>query len=61
MTRCGVPWRPPPHLATASGLDVQSDERLRGRMNFDGTQSMEEFLSEWARTAHDRGFVPPHW
>jgi broad specificity phosphatase PhoE len=46
------------HVATASGLDVQSDERLRGRMNFDGTQSMEEFLSEWARTVHDRGSVP---
>jgi broad specificity phosphatase PhoE len=46
------------HVATACGLEVRTDARLRERMNFDGTQSMEEFLADWTRTVHDRDFVP---
>jgi broad specificity phosphatase PhoE len=48
-------------LATALGLPVRLDPRLRERMNWgDGPdgQSLEDFLREWARATADRDFTP---
>jgi broad specificity phosphatase PhoE len=46
------------HIAGAAGLPVRRDVRLRERINWDGSQTLEEFLSEWDRSALDRDFVP---
>jgi broad specificity phosphatase PhoE len=46
------------HIATATGLAVQLDARLRERMNWDGSRPFEDFLSEWAQSTRDRDFVP---
>jgi broad specificity phosphatase PhoE len=51
-------WETARHLAMATGLELRPDERLRERVNWDGTQSMEAFLSDWARCANDRDCVP---
>jgi broad specificity phosphatase PhoE len=46
-------------IAAALGLDVTIDQRLRERMNWEGTdQTLEEFLAEWQRASEDRSFVP---
>lgn len=45
-------------VATATGLWVHEDGRLRERMNWDGSQPTEEFLADWMRSARDRDFVP---
>jgi len=34
------------HIAAAGGLEVRRDDRLRERMNWDGTQPIEDFLAE---------------
>ena len=45
-------------IATATSLPVQLDDPLRERMNWNGSQPIEAFLAEWARTERDRDFVP---
>jgi broad specificity phosphatase PhoE len=45
-------------IAAATGLPVQLDSRLRERWNWDGTQSFEAFLADWAHSARDRDFTP---
>jgi broad specificity phosphatase PhoE len=51
-------WQTAQVIATTSGLDVRRDDRLRERMNWDGSQPIEDFLADWARSVHDRDFVP---
>ena len=46
------------YIATATGLGIEEDGRLRERTNWDGTQSLDTFLADWARSAIDRDFVP---
>ncbi|MEU6254322.1 histidine phosphatase family protein [Streptomyces sp. NPDC047043] len=45
-------------IASASGIRVQEDVRLRERMNWADDQPIEEFLADWAATVQDRDFVP---
>jgi broad specificity phosphatase PhoE len=45
-------------IASAVGVPVREDMRLRERMNWDGAQSFEEFLADWAVTVRDRSLVP---
>jgi broad specificity phosphatase PhoE len=46
-------------IAAQSGdLPVHVDDRLRERMNWDGSVSLEQFQGDWARTVRDRDFVP---
>ncbi|GAA1748306.1 histidine phosphatase family protein [Luedemannella helvata] len=45
-------------IASETGLRVREDARLRERMNWDGSQRMEDFLADWAATVKDRNFVP---
>jgi len=45
-------------IASATGLAVQHDARLRERLNWDGSQPFDGFLALWARTTLDRDFVP---
>jgi broad specificity phosphatase PhoE len=47
-------------ISSITGLAVQADARLRERLNWDGTVSFDAFLALWARTVHDRDWVPPH-
>ena len=47
-------------ISSITGLAVQADARLRERLNWDGTMSFDAFLALWARTVHDRDWVPPH-
>lgn len=44
------------------GLDLVIDRRLRERMNWNGpgSETMEEFLQDWARSSVDRGYEPRH-
>jgi broad specificity phosphatase PhoE len=46
------------HIAAAAGLRLRRDVRLRERMNWDSSQTFEDFLGEWGRSALDRNFVP---
>ncbi len=48
------------HIAAAAGLRLRRDVRLRERMNWDGSQTLDEFLAEWDRAARSRDFVPCH-
>jgi broad specificity phosphatase PhoE len=45
-------------IASAVGVPVREDARLRERMNWDGAQPLGEFLAEWAASVRDRWFVP---
>jgi broad specificity phosphatase PhoE len=45
-------------IARVAGRSVVEDERLRERMNWDGEESLEAFLGEWARATADRTYVP---
>lgn len=45
-------------IASASGLQVQRDDRLRERMNWADGLSIEEFMADWAAAVQDRNFVP---
>ncbi|WP_051366701.1 histidine phosphatase family protein [Hamadaea tsunoensis] len=51
-------WQTAEPIAALHGLTVRPDERLRERMNWDGTQPLEEFMADWTRCVHDRDFVP---
>ena len=44
-------------IAAATGLPVQVDDRLRERLNWDGTQTFDAFLADWDRSARDRDFT----
>jgi broad specificity phosphatase PhoE len=39
-------------------LAIQTDARLRERLNWDGSTPWEAFADLWARTAEDRDLVP---
>jgi broad specificity phosphatase PhoE len=45
-------------IASAAGLAVQLDARLRERLNWDGSQTFDAFLADWDRSTRDRDFVP---
>jgi broad specificity phosphatase PhoE len=45
-------------IASATGLAVQCDVRLRERLNWDGGMPHDAFLALWGRTTHDRDLVP---
>ena len=45
-------------IAAVSGVAVQTDVRLRERLNWDGSVPWEAFADLWARTAEDRDLVP---
>jgi broad specificity phosphatase PhoE len=51
-------WQTADLIAAATGLEVVVDDRLRERMNWDGSQPLETFLADWARCVHDRDYVP---
>jgi broad specificity phosphatase PhoE len=44
-------------IASATGLAVQLDARLRERLNWDGCQTFDDFLADWERSTRDRDFV----
>jgi broad specificity phosphatase PhoE len=44
-------------IASATGLAVQLDARLRERLNWDGSQTFDAFLADWERSTRDRDFV----
>ena len=48
------------YIAGAAGLAVRRDVRLRERVNWDVSQTLEEFLAEWDRSTLDRDFMPGH-
>jgi broad specificity phosphatase PhoE len=45
-------------IAAPLGLGVIVDARVRERMNWAGTESIDAFLAQWARATADRDFVP---
>jgi broad specificity phosphatase PhoE len=45
-------------IASRTGLPVEEDARLRERMNWDGSQRIEEFLADWAASVKDRDSSP---
>jgi broad specificity phosphatase PhoE len=45
-------------IAAVTGLAVRSDDRLRERLNWDGSVSFDVFLDMWARAVQDRDWVP---
>lgn len=45
-------------IASVINTPVREDTRLRERMNWDGSQPFDEFLTEWAASVRDRDFVP---
>jgi broad specificity phosphatase PhoE len=45
-------------IAAITGVAVQPDDRLRERLNWDGSVPLDAFLGVWARTARDRDWVP---
>ena len=45
-------------VADAFGLVPATDDRLRERMNWDGTQPFDAFLADWQRATADRSFQP---
>ena len=44
-------------IASATGLPVQLESRLRERLNWDGDQTFDAFLADWDRSTRDRDFV----
>jgi broad specificity phosphatase PhoE len=44
-------------VAIVTGLPVQLDDRLRERLNWEGTQPFDAFLAEWDRSTQDRDLV----
>ena len=45
-------------IASVTGLAIQTDARLTERLNWDGRESYDAFLAQWARTTGDRDLVP---
>jgi broad specificity phosphatase PhoE len=52
-------WQTAEVIASALGLTVEPDPRLRERVNWPGTCTFEAFLSDWRRSVLDRDYVPP--
>jgi broad specificity phosphatase PhoE len=48
------------HIAGAAGLSIRRDVRLRERMNWDTSLTLEEFRTEWDRSTLDPDYVPRH-
>jgi broad specificity phosphatase PhoE len=47
------------HIAAALGdPTVHIDDRLRERMNWDGSLPLDQFLDDWTQATADRDFVP---
>lgn len=44
-------------VATVTGLPVTLDDRLRERLNWDGTQPFDAFQADWDRSTRDRDLV----
>jgi broad specificity phosphatase PhoE len=44
-------------IAAVTGLPVLLDDRLRERLNWDGTQTFGDFRAGWDRSTRDRDFV----
>jgi broad specificity phosphatase PhoE len=44
-------------IAAVTGLPVLLDDRLRERLNWDGTQTFDAFRADWDRSTHDRDYV----
>jgi len=44
-------------IASATGLAVQLETRLRERLNWDGSQTFDAFVADWDRSTRDRDFV----
>jgi len=44
-------------IASATGLAVHLETRLRERSNWDGSQTFDAFVADWDRSTRDRGFV----
>jgi broad specificity phosphatase PhoE len=44
-------------IAAVTDLPVQLDDRLRERLNWEGTQTFDAFLAEWDRSNRDRDLV----
>jgi broad specificity phosphatase PhoE len=44
-------------IAAVTGLPVQLDDRLRERLNWDGTQTFDAFQADWDRSTRDRDLV----
>jgi broad specificity phosphatase PhoE len=51
-------WETAENIASASGLAVHRDVRLRERVNWDGDKPFDDFVAEWARCLVERDFVP---
>jgi broad specificity phosphatase PhoE len=51
-------WETAETIASATGLSVHRDARLRERLNWDGRQPFGAFLAVWAETARDRDLLP---
>ncbi len=47
-------------IADAFGLVIQTDDRLRERMNWERSEhgSITDFLTEWRQASQDRAYVP---
>lgn len=45
-------------IAASVGTDVQLDDRLRERMNWDGSDPLSDFLVDWDRATRDRAHRP---
>jgi broad specificity phosphatase PhoE len=51
-------WQTAEVLASALGLTIVPDPRLRERVNWAGTGTFEAFLADWQRSLEDRNHVP---
>jgi broad specificity phosphatase PhoE len=51
-------WETAEHIASASGLGIQRDVRLRERANWDGRETFDEFVAQWTRSLVERDFAP---
>jgi broad specificity phosphatase PhoE len=45
-------------LARKLKLDVEIDDRLSERMNWDGSGSFADFIDEWQRASSNRDYIP---
>ncbi len=45
-------------IAAVLGLPVRTDPRLRERLNWDGSQPLEDFFADWGRSTADRDVKP---
>lgn len=45
-------------VAEAVGVEVETDERFRERMNWDGSEPIDSFLEDWHHASTDRDYTP---